>query len=758
MRIVATVVFTWAWGWIFGAAPACGERAAAQSVEPLRIALAERTVTPATDAAGAPLLPVLASEPTLDGRPDEPAWRGALAWALSYEREVKLNEPAGEPTLFLIGRTEDALWLAFVCADRSPRSLRATLADRGTAPDNQDHVRIDLDTFGDERHAIRMAVNPLNVQSDSLVEDRGEEDPSFDFPWSSAAALGPDGWTVEIRVPLATLRYASGGAVWRVAPERSFPRAFTYRFGPVAWDPDRNCALCQSPAVRVDLAAGSARALQLIPYAIGLADDPAEGPRRNDYDGGLDLKWQPRPGWVVDAALNPDFRQVESDAFQITSNLRFAPFVDERRPFFFERSDLFRTPLQTVYTRTLLDPQAGLRATGKFGRNAVALLATRDRATFLQFPGPIASSSAVLADVPSDNALLRWRYDLGAQSRLGFLYTDKTFAEGANRTLSLDGRFGVGKDWLLETQFVGSRTSYPRAIAADNGQADEPFGGGAGWLKLRKDGRTWEHRYELDVRGADLRADLGYLPQVGIKKFTVTEWYHGWPESGPVKDWGGFLEGHYTVAGERTLESQVWIGGNATLPGETYLELGYAWNRAPIGLPGGGLDRLIASERLLFYFDGSPSRFYLFRGKATAGTDVDFVLGERVDSKTLRLFQEWRLLRRVTASLLIDGFEFSQGATVEDALVASVRIEVQLTPRFGLRQLVQRSRFRFPDPRFAALGFPREQGELEIQSLVRWRLDYGSALFVGFFSRESLGQDGPGDRGAFVKLSWRFQL
>ena len=60
--------------------------------------------------------------------------------------------------------------------------------------------------------------------------------------------------------------------------------------------------------------------------------------------------------------INPDFSQIESDVAQITTNERFALFFPEKRPFFLERRDLFSTPLQAVYTRTITAPRAGLRA------------------------------------------------------------------------------------------------------------------------------------------------------------------------------------------------------------------------------------------------------------------------------------------------------------------------------------------------------------------------------------------------------------
>ena len=60
----------------------------------------------------------------------------------------------------------------------------------------------------------------------------------------------------------------------------------------------------------------------------------------------------------IDATVNPDFSQVESDAGQVTVNERFALFYAEKRPFFLEGIELFSTPNQLVYTRQIVAPLA----------------------------------------------------------------------------------------------------------------------------------------------------------------------------------------------------------------------------------------------------------------------------------------------------------------------------------------------------------------------------------------------------------------
>jgi hypothetical protein len=91
------------------------------------------------------------------------------------------------------------------------------------------------------------------------------------------------------------------------------------------------------------------------------------------------VKWTPGANTAIDATVNPDFSQIESDVAQINTNERFALFFPEKRPFFLEGIELFSTPIQAVYTRTITDPLWGLRGTGKLGAFSYTGFVTQDQ-------------------------------------------------------------------------------------------------------------------------------------------------------------------------------------------------------------------------------------------------------------------------------------------------------------------------------------------------------------------------------------------
>src|SRR6267378_2121685 len=95
---------------------------------------------------------------------------------------------------------------------------------------------------------------------------------------------------------------------------------------------------------------------------------------------GLTMKYGLTPTVTLDLALNPDFAQVEADQTVVTTNQRFPIFFEEKRPFFLEGVDIFQTPLQSVHTRAVVDPDVALKLTGKRGRNTFGILLASDNA------------------------------------------------------------------------------------------------------------------------------------------------------------------------------------------------------------------------------------------------------------------------------------------------------------------------------------------------------------------------------------------
>ena len=164
-------------------------------------------------------------------------------------------------------------------------------------------------------------------------------------------------------------------------------------------------------------------------------------------DLGLDGKFILHGRFVLDATVNPDFSQIESDQPQITVNQRFEVFFPEKRPFFLENSNFFTTPINLVFTRRIAHPEYGLRLTGKSGPWAVGVLASDDRA-----PGEILPLSDPHSGDRATFAIARVSRDILDQSTIGAIFTDREFGGGYNRVGGVDANIKIGQNWRVRAR------------------------------------------------------------------------------------------------------------------------------------------------------------------------------------------------------------------------------------------------------------------------------------------------------------------
>ena len=485
---------------------------------------------PAEQATAPDPLPMarLAGPIVVDGALDEEAWKGAAVVERFYE--IAPGD-RGEPpvrTVGLLGYDSAFLYVGARCYDPEPAKIRAPLVERDRVF-NQDLVQIDLDARDEGRWSMIFRVNPRGVQADAVWDEAaGYDDFSPDFHWESATRLDERGWTAEMRIPLSTLRYRAGDPqTWRISFFRLYPRQFRYQIASGPIPRSSNCWLCHSGRFTGVTGLPGGGGFTTTPYVSGGAtrEGAEDGGEAGRVDAGIDLKWLPRPNLAVDLTLNPDFSQVESDVAQIGINERFALFYPEKRPFFLEGSDLWNSPIAAVHTRTITEPDWGVRLTGRPGDGSYTLLAAGDRgggSTIL--PSPTGSS---LGLQPEDTLALlgRWRHSFG-RSSLGALGTLRDAPGGY-----FNGVGGVDFQW------------YPTTADRATGQllwstTDEGGASAAGHALHLAWQRTQQHlgwAVLLEDLDRDFRADSGFVPQVGVRHLQGSMGYSLYPEAGRVR-------------------------------------------------------------------------------------------------------------------------------------------------------------------------------------------------------------------------------
>ncbi|HEV8661071.1 MAG TPA: DUF5916 domain-containing protein [Thermoanaerobaculia bacterium] len=477
---------------------------------------------------------------TIDGDLSDPGWRDAATIDRFYETSPGNNTPPKVKTIVFLTYDDRYFYIGVRADDPEPRTIRAPYVERDNVIGTDDNIAVFLDTRNDKRSALELRVNPRGIQGDAIFNDANQnEDFSPDFFYDTAAKIDSTGWSAEYRIPFSSLRYAHADPQsWNILVWRNYPRDFRYGIHSAPLPRGSNCLICHAHPITGLTNLPEAGHFVAAPYATAQRlDKPrfelGSGLERGNTtsDTGLDVKWNPSATHAVDLTLNPDFSQVESDIAQITVNQRFAVFFPEKRPFFLEGVDLFDTPLQIVYTRTITAPRWGARATGKIGGSAYTLLITEDRGGGLTIvPGTLGSLFAP-QDFRSTNAIGRIRHDLGS-SFIGAVFTDREVRGGGhNRVIGPDFQWRPSDSDAVTGELLYNQNENPNRpdlLSLWTGQRSSSHALYAGWTRQKQ-------RYDWWVEGRDIgnefRADLGFVPQVGYRDIEGAIALRSYPEN-----------------------------------------------------------------------------------------------------------------------------------------------------------------------------------------------------------------------------------
>ena len=703
----------------------------------------------------------------IDGALDEDAWADALHTTLDYEWFPGENvDPPVETEVFLT-YDDDNLYIGFRAHDPDPSAVRAHLMDRDAINTfvQDDHVLVMIDTFDDERRAFQFRVNPLGVQADAIFSELdGIEDFSWDVLWESAGRVTDSGYEIEMAIPMNQLRFPSGDAVqtWGFDIGRSYPRGTRHRIANTPRPRDISCVLCRAAKIEGFENIEPGRNLVVTPTVTANRLDRRDGfpdgeltAGDEDYDPGLSVRWGVTANYTLNATLNPDFSQVEADVAQLGLNERFALFFPEKRPFFLEGIDFFSTLIDGVFTRTVADPDWGLKLTGKQGKNAIGVFATRDNLNNLLFPSNQGSDFTSLED-EIQGSVLRYRRDVGSGSTLGLLYAGREGDDYHNRVAGLDAFVRFSDTDTLSAQYLRSSTLYPAQTALEFGQPSDEFDDGALEILYSHQDRNWSWFARWRDFGPEFRADSGFEPRVDIRRAALVVNRNIWPgEDGRtwwnrqgigfhgirVEDHDGTLtDQNYSLNYEISLPKQSFFHVAAEVSDELFEGVLYE-------------DRPSA----LVFFEIQPSRRVAFELVALGEETIDFANNQEADLLLLEPSVEVKLGRHLNLQLrhAFQRLDVAGGRLFEANLT-----QLRTVYQFNVRTFV-RAIFQFRDiERNPALYLDEVQPDFEqlfTQLLFSYKLNAQTVLFVGY-SENRLGSMDvdltQSDRSFFVKLSY----
>ena len=703
---------------------------------------------------------------TLDGSLSHPAWQRAPVFHQFVEKAPATGSQPRHETRVRVLFNDQALYVGVEALDPVPQQIRAPLVRHDGVNRTQDFVVVYLDAIGSRQSAQFFRVNAAGSIADGMhtaADDNEDFAPDFDF--DAATERQANGYTAVLRIPFASLRFAARDPTgttdqpWRIMVARRVPREQFYLHTSVLIPRDAPSFIAtMQPLLGVQLPERP-QFLTLRPsltaHAQRLLPADAPGSHQQRLDATLDLKWRPLAEWVVDATLNPDFSQVALDVPQLAGNTRFALEFPETRPFFFESSDLLRSPTAALYSRSFTAPRWGLRSTWRGAQWAGSAFAIDDRGGgAVLLPGPYRTGAV---DQPASRAAaLRVRSDAGAM-HWGAVASARRYADdrGENQVLGPDLSWQIDSAWRLRAQALQSHsTAQPAGASLARGAATD---GHKAYAKLWYQTPQLEGELALDDTSAGFRNDSGFVVQSGVRNLHG-RLGRGWQPLGPFNDFWLNLEGEVVreratgVTVSRDLYPGLWLSGARNL------DFWLAWH-------GGSALRTAADRPLLaenFLKSGlmiSPTPWLpLFNAEAQWGRLADVSANRVRPGGRVSLTLNTRLLAplELEPSLTYAWLDGS-GARVYGEAAHQALARWHFNAHQSLRLIVQYTRLdRLAEPARGALPAVDAQHNAGTTGSLTyaWRESAGTVLYLGAArTRQGVNAISRGNE-VFMKLQW----
>ncbi|MBA7575171.1 hypothetical protein ES708_16992 [subsurface metagenome] len=463
-----------------------------------------------------PIKPVKVSEPpVIDGVLDEDLWKETAGisefktWIPDYGKDLPYK------TIVWEAYDEENLYFAFRCFDSEPDKIKVSVNARDKIRQD-DWVCVNIDSFNDHQTWYCIYVNANGIQQDSRYT-AGKEDMGVDLVFYSAGKIDEQGYSVEIKVPLKSIRFLNREPViMAVFFERYISRLSIIGTYPPL-NPDKGWEIASQMQLLQYEGVKRYTFLEILPaltYSYnGVQDGGKMTTTENKPDAGLTAKYGITSQLILDATLNPDFSQVEADAGQVDVNLRYQLFFPEKRPFFQEGNENFQisglsfdSPIYSlVHTRNIANPIAGAKLSGKIGiKNILSVMYAADR---------IPEENKILYGKIAHYPVLRYKRSFKNDSYLGAIGTAVEKENSSNMVYGADGQIRVNQSTLFEFHGLFSYT-----VDTASGVDKKP--GHAFSIFLHSEQRDLDYNIGTSNLNEFFISQTGYITRRGVTSFS----------------------------------------------------------------------------------------------------------------------------------------------------------------------------------------------------------------------------------------------
>lgn len=377
------------------------------------------------------------SAPVIDGDISDSAWEKAPRVQDFTQFEPLWGQPSSAGTRVQVLYDDKYLYLAFEMEEGD--DIVSQLTDRDADLENDDAVILILDTYHDKQSAYYFSTNVLGTQADgTIINDGKSKDESWDGKWISEAQMTDGGWTAEMAIPFATLKYQSQKTQnWGINFGRSRPRnrELSYWSNPVV----NTSQVSQAGLLHNLSITQTDKKIRIIGYGLGVIDRS----KKVDADLGLDVLYKFTPQIYGYATINPDFATVEADEAEINLT-KYELSLKEKRPFFIEGNELYDQRIRTFYSRRIDDIAGGARVLGRSGDY-----------TF----------SGLSAITKNDSDLInysvgRLQRNIFGSSNISLMTSNKHSQNSDEGSLGIDANLIFNDELSMTTQFSNSYGNY----------------------------------------------------------------------------------------------------------------------------------------------------------------------------------------------------------------------------------------------------------------------------------------------------------
>jgi Domain of unknown function (DUF5916) len=485
---------------------------------------------------------------TFDGLSDDPAWKDSAALPMVMMMP-NFGFPPSERTEVLVAFDDGFFWVAGRLYDRETDKIQARSKKRDLQEATSDMFAVIIDTFNDKENALGFATTPAGLRWDAAISNDAvpllpmEQEPfnlSWNTFWDVQVVVNNEGWFVEMRIPLSSLRFQEkdGRVIMGLTFYRWIARKNESDVFPAIY-PKWGMMSAFKPSQSQEISLEGLRSrnpLYITPYALvgsGYTNDLNY--EETEYihtevppaEAGLDLKYGLSSNLTLDVTVNPDFAQVEADDQQVNLT-RYSLFFPEKRLFFQERASIFDFTFG-AYSRLFYSRRIGLYEDEE--QETFQVIPIYGGVRMIGRAGPydlgfmdMQTAPLEEQDQPGENfgvVRLRRRV-LNPYSYVGGMITSRVGTDGSyNEAYGFDGILRVSGDNYL---------TFGWAQSFENGRTNNPMSLDPSRLRVAYERRTQKG---LGLYWGLSRAGKDYVPGIGFEyreDFTASraEILYGW--------------------------------------------------------------------------------------------------------------------------------------------------------------------------------------------------------------------------------------